>query len=345
MLPRNAYGNLTPMEQDLDATLAFRELGPEQVLQTITAHGFECDGRLLPLNSFENRVYQIGLEDASPLIVKFYRPQRWTDAQILEEHQFALELAAAEIDVVPPLMNDNGDTLHRYGPFRFALFASRGGRAPQLDNPEHLEQLGRFLGRLHNVGRARPFASRPALTIEDFAERSYQFVLEHSFVPRDLVLAYRSLAEDLIPRIRSCYQRAGAVTVLRLHGDCHAGNILWTEAGPHMVDLDDARSGPAVQDLWMFLSGDRRERTEGLHDLLDGYTRFADFDARELHLIEALRTLRLMHYYAWLARRWEDPAFPRAFPWFNSQRCWEDHILTLREQAALMEEAPLSWHG
>lgn len=331
------------MRNDTDATLAFRELGPEQVLQTITALGFDCDGRLLALNSFENRVYQVGLEDAAPVIAKFYRPQRWSDAQILEEHLFAWELFDAEIDVVPPLRDHNGETLHHFGPFRVALFERRGGRPPQLDNPDHLEQLGRFLGRLHNVGRVKEFVQRPALTIADFGECSYQYVLENGFVPADLELAYRTLAEDLLPRVHACFERAGDVPVLRLHGDCHAGNILWTDDGPHMVDLDDARNGPAVQDLWMFLSGDRRERTECLHDLLDGYTQFAEFDARELHLVEALRTLRLMHYYAWLARRWEDPAFPHAFPWFNSQRCWEDHILTLREQAALMDEPPLEW--
>ncbi len=333
------------MDRSLDVTLAYRDLGPEQVLQSIESLGFACDGHLLALNSYENRVYQIGVEDAPGIVAKFYRPQRWTDAQILEEHEFAWELAEAEIDVVPPLRDDNGETLHHFGPYRIALFERRGGRPPQLDNRDHLEQLGRFLGRLHNVGRAKPFLKRPMLTIEDFGESSYQFVLEHGFVPKDLELAYRTLAEDLLPRIRACYERAGDVAILRLHGDCHAGNILWTDNGPHMVDLDDARSGPAMQDLWMFLSGDRRECTECLHDLLEGYTRFARFDPRELHLVEALRTLRLMHYYAWLARRWEDPAFPHAFPWFNTQRCWEDHILTLREQAALMEEPALVWQS
>lgn len=326
-----------------DPTLAYQTLGPEEILDAVESQGFLCDARLLALNSYENRVYQVGVEDDEPIIAKFYRPNRWEDATIQEEHDFAWELAEAEIPLVPPLKNANGDTLYRRHSFRFALFPRRGGRPPELDNPEHLKQLGRFIGRIHVVGRSKSFAHRPALTIESFGESSYQFVLDRGFIPPELETAYRSLAEDLIQRIRWCYERSGDVNIIRLHGDCHPSNILWTDAGPHIVDLDDARMGPAMQDLWMFLSGDRADQTQGLNDLLEGYTQFCDFDPRELHLVEALRTLRLLHYYAWLAKRWDDPAFPRAFPWFNSQRCWEQHILDLREQVALMEEAPLHW--
>ena len=314
-------------------------------MDAVETQGYVCDGRLLALNSYENRVYQVGLEDADPIIAKFYRPLRWTDDAIQEEHDFAWELADAEIPVVAPLRNVSGSSLHKHGHFRFALFEQRGGRPPELDNADHLEQLGRFLGRIHVVGKSKLFTYRPALTIESFGKESYEYVLNNGFIPLELETAYRSLTEDLLQRIQWCYERAADVETLRLHGDCHPSNILWTDDGPHIVDLDDARTGPAAQDLWMFLSGDRADQTESLNILLDGYTEFCDFNARELHLIEALRTLRMIYYHAWLARRWSDPAFPLAFPWFNSQQCWEQHILDLREQAAMMDEAPLAWMG
>jgi len=326
-----------------DATLAYLQLGPDEVLSAVESRGYQCDGRLLALNSYENRVYQVGLEDSAPLVAKFYRPQRWTDDQILEEHAFTLELAAAEIDVVPPIRGTDGATLHTFRTFRFALFPRRGGRPPDLENTDHLKQLGRMLARVHRIGSAAPFRHRPALTIQTFGENSCHYLLENGFIPDDLDLAYRSLTEDLLVRIRRCYDRAGECRLLRLHGDCHPGNVLWSGDGPLLVDLDDARTGPAVQDLWMFLSGDTSDQTRYLHALLDGYSQFHDFEPIELHLVEALRTLRLMHYYAWLAQRWRDPAFPRAFPWFNTHRAWEEHILMLREQAALMDEPPLIW--
>jgi Ser/Thr protein kinase RdoA (MazF antagonist) len=330
------------MKRD-SATLAYQQLQPENILTAVESVGFRCDGCLLALNSYENRVYQVGLEDATPLIAKFYRPHRWKDAAIQEEHDFAHELAANEIPVIAPCRDSTGATLHHHHRFRFAVFPRCGGRAPELDNPDHLLQLGRFSGRLHAVGGSRRFEYRPEITIENFGENSVRFLLEGDFIPPDLTVAYQTLAVDLLQRVRTCFERAGEYRHIRLHGDCHAGNVLWTDDGPHIVDLDDARSGPAVQDLWMFLSGPPHEQTGQLHHLLDGYTQFCDFDARQLHLVEALRTLRLMHYYAWLARRWGDPAFPRAFPWFNTQRCWEDHVLSLREQAALMDEQPLQW--
>lgn len=322
---------------------AFADLGPDSILDAVDGTGHVCDGRFLALNSYENRVYQVGIENAAPLVVKFYRPGRWTDAAIREEHDFTLALAEREIPVVAPLVSDRGETLHRHGPFRFALYPRRGGRAPDLDNPAHLTLLGRFLGRIHAVGEVQPFDHRPALNIQHFGVEPYQFLLAHGWIPPELEMAYRTLAEDLVKRVQGCFTRAGAVANLRLHGDCHPGNILWTDLGPHIVDFDDARMGPAVQDLWMFLSGDRPYMTARLADLLDGYTEFRDFDARELHLIEGLRTLRMMHYAAWIARRWEDPAFPRAFPWFATGRFWEEHILSLREQAASMDEPPLAW--
>lgn len=326
-----------------DPSRAYQELQPDEVLDAVESQGFLCDGRLFALNSFENRVYQVGLEEGDPIIAKFYRPGRWSDDAIQEEHDFARELVEGEVSVVAPWSGPRSETLFRHGPFRFALFPRVGGRPPQLDKRDNLEQLGRFLGRLHAVGGAAGFQHRPSLTVDDYGIRSSRFLLEQGFIPDDLTEAYESLAKDLIQRVEWCFERAGDIRTIRAHADFHAGNILWTDIGPKVVDLDDARTGPAVQDIWMLISGDRGDRTAGLHTVLDGYTQFRDFDPRELHLVEALRTLRLMHYYAWIARRWSDPAFPVFFSWFNTQRCWEDHILTLREQAAAMDEEPLHW--
>ena len=331
------------MDKDNNETLAYQSLGPEQILDAVESLGNSCDGRLMALNSYENRVYMVGVIDHDPVIAKFYRPQRWSDAAILEEHEFAHELADAEIPVVPPFRNEQGASLFRHGPYRFSLFPRRGGRPLELDNADHLEQMGRFVGRMHLIGRTRPFEHRPTLDVASFGTESYQFLLDKGFIPAELEIAYRSLAEDVLLRIGYCYDRAGAVDPVRVHGDCHSGNISWTEDGPHIVDLDDARNAPAAQDIWMFLSGDRGDKTAGLNEVLSGYTEFCSFNPRELHLLEALRTLRLMYYYAWIARRWDDPAFPRVFSWFNTQKCWEEHILALREQAAEMDDEPLHW--
>ncbi len=317
-------------------------LTPDVVLNALDGIGLHCDGSLLALNSYENRVFQLGIEDAQPVVAKFYRPQRWSDAAILEEHAFARELQEREIPVVAPLALDNGRTLHAAAGFRFAVFPRRSGRAPDLDKPDTLQWMGRFLGRIHAVGAIAPFRERPALDIASFGEGSYAYLLEHRFLPDDLLPAWRSVAEQALEGVRRCYARAGTIATIRLHGDCHAGNVLWTDAGPHFVDFDDCRMGPAVQDLWMMLSGERAEMTRQLGDVLAGYEDFCDFDVRELNLVEALRTLRLIHYSAWLARRWDDPAFPAAFPWFNTQRYWQDRILELREQVALMDEPPLA---
>jgi len=321
----------------------FTDLGPNQVLLAVESAGFRCDGSLLPLNSYENRVYQVGLEDQPPVIAKFYRPGRWSDEAIQEEHDFTLELYRQELPVIAPLQGQEGQTLFRVTGHRFALFPRCGGRAPELDDPAHLAMLGRFIGRVHAIAAVRPFRHRPLLDISHFAVDSRRYLLENAIIPGDLIPAYETLTADLIVRIRACFQRAGTVSNLRLHGDCHAGNIIWTGMGPCLVDFDDVRMGPAIQDLWMFLSGERNDMTAGLDTILSAYTAFYDFDLRELHLLEALRTMRMLHHAAWLARRWADPAFPRAFPWFDSSRYWEAHILSLREQAALLDEPPLSW--
>jgi Ser/Thr protein kinase RdoA (MazF antagonist) len=323
------------------ASLSFSTLTPDIVLDALDSVGLRGDGRLLALNSYENRVYQVGMEDGPPLVAKFYRPQRWSDAAILEEHDFVRELVEREIPVVPAMQLTQGRTLHVFEDFRFAVFTKHGGRAPELEDSATLEWMGRFIGRIHAVGALAPFSARPVLDIKSFGEEPRDFLLAQGFVPHDLEAAYRSVAAQALDGVRRCFERAGELATLRLHGDCHSGNVLWTEAGPHFVDFDDSRSGPAVQDLWMLLSGERADMVRQLSDLLAGYEDFFDFDPRQLHVIEALRTLRLMHYAAWLARRWDDSAFPVAFPWFNTQRYWQDRILELREQVALMDEPPL----
>ena len=320
----------------------YNRLTPDVVLNAVESRGYRCDGRLLALNSYENRVYQIGIEDSSPLVAKFYRPQRWSNAAILEEHAYALALAEREIPMVPPLRDKHGDTLFSHDGFRFALHPRRGGHPPELDSPDHLKWLGRFIGRIHAIGAAKRFQHRPTLDVASFGIEPYQYLLEHNIIPGELQLPYRTLVEDVLKQIDASYQRAGAVRHIRLHGDCHPGNILWTDAGPHFVDLDDSRMGPAIQDLWMPLSGDREAMTAQLSHVLEGYRQFYDFNPQELHLIEALRTLRMIHYSAWLARRWHDPAFPSAFPWFDSPRYWEEQILALREQAALLDEPAIA---
>jgi len=322
----------------------FANLSPDTVLDALDSVGICADGRLLALNSYENRVYQLGIEDGPPLVAKFYRPARWSDAAILEEHAFVHALAEQEIPVVPALALKDGRTLHEFAGIRFAVFAKHGGRAPELDDRATLEWLGRFIGRIHAVGAIESFNHRPKLNLHSFGTEPRDYLLQHDFIPADLHGAYTSVVAQALDGVQRSYERAGEVGNLRLHGDCHAGNVLWTGDGPHFVDFDDSRTGPAIQDLWMLLSGERADRVRQLSDLLVGYEDFFDFNPRELYLIEALRTLRLIHYSAWLARRWDDPAFPVAFPWFNTQHYWQDRILELREQVALMDEEPL-WLG
>jgi Ser/Thr protein kinase RdoA (MazF antagonist) len=316
-------------------------LTPDRALDALAALGFRPDGRLLALNSYENRVYQAWMEEGPPLVAKFYRPARWSNAQILEEHVFTRELAEREIPVVAPLVI-NSATLHAFEDLRYAVFPRRGGRRPELEDRKTLEWIGRFVGRIHAVGATRPFQSRPALDIESHGIEPRDWLLASGLVPADLLEAWKSATALALDSVRRCYERAGDVRRIRLHGDCHAGNVLWTDDGPHFVDFDDARSGPAVQDLWMLLSGDRAEMMQQLADIVAGYRDFNEFDPRELQLVEPLRALRLIHYSAWIARRWDDPAFPAAFPWFGTQRYWQDRILEMREQIAAMDEAPLA---
>ncbi|MBC7916479.1 MAG: serine/threonine protein kinase [Rhodoferax sp.] len=337
---------------------AFESLTPDLVLDALDSVGLRGDGRLMALSSYENRVYQVQLEDGSAVVAKFYRPERWSDAQIQEEHDFAAELMAYEVPAIGPL-SLQGKTLHHFGGFTFAVCPRRGGRAPELDDGEVLEWIGRFLARIHTVGARKPFTTRPAIDVQTFAIEPKEWLLANDMVPLDVQAAWTRRCEDAIELVaaHATLARAGGqkdlerdgIRVLRLHGDCHPGNILWTPAdakpelgpGPHFVDLDDARSGPAVQDLWMLLSGDRSQRTRQLGALVDGYEQFREFDRRELALIEPLRTLRLIHYSAWLARRWSDPTFPANFPWFGSSDYWQGQVQMLEEQLEAMQEDPL----
>jgi Ser/Thr protein kinase RdoA (MazF antagonist) len=319
---------------------SFAALSPDRVMNATESLGYRCDARNLELNSFENRVYQIGLEDHDPVIGKFYRPNRWSDAQILEEHRFTIRLAGEDVSVVAPI-EINGTTLFHFEGYRFALYPRRGGRAPNLDDLDNLEILGRHIGKLHAAGSSEPFQYRPELTVQAYAIDTRSYLLANDFIPDELMAAYSTTSEQLIELLKRRFSEAEPYTRIPLHGDCHMGNVLWRDDVPHFVDFDDARSGPAIQDLWMMLSGEREEQTLQLDAIIAGYETFADFDSREIALIEPLRTLRIMHHAAWLAKRWDDPAFPRAFPFFNSTRYWSDHILELREQTAKLQEPPL----
>lgn len=324
---------------DTDST-PFSGLTPEAILAAVESLGLACDGRVLALNSYENRVYRIGLENEAPCVAKFYRPERWSDAAIIEEHQFCAELRQADLSVVAPTMID-GRTLHRHGRFRFALFPMQGGHAPEPGDRDTLRQIGRTLGRLHLVGASGKFGHRSTLGIESHAIEPARYLLEAGWLPPELEANFEAICHGLIDQVEDAFERAGDVAGLRLHGDCHPGNILWRDGAAHFVDLDDALAGPAVQDLWMLCAGEARARGQQLAWLLEGYESFRPFDRRELHLIEALRTMRLLHYHAWIARRWHDPAFPAAFPWFGSPRHWEQVIGQLQEQLSAFAEPVL----
>ncbi|WP_370980021.1 serine/threonine protein kinase [Agaribacterium sp. ZY112] len=331
----------TPAEENTSAHARppFDGLSIDKVIDSVESLGYLSDLRVFPLNSYENRVYQVGIEDEQPLIAKFYRPERWSDEQILEEHQFSLELHEAEIPVIPPVIHDDQSLFH-YGGYRFSLAERKGGHAPELDNLDTLYTLGQHLGRIHAIGAASAMQCRPELTLESFASNSREFLLNSDMLPSSLRAAYEAISEQLIEKLSEQFSQHDYQRI-RLHGDCHPGNIISRPDSLYIVDLDDCRSGPAIQDLWMLLNGEREEKTRQFIELLEGYEEFHEFNRAELRLIEPLRTLRLMHYAAWLAKRWYDPAFPQAFPWFNTERYWAEHINELKEQHFALDEEPL----
>ena len=317
----------------------YDNLSPDKIISAVESIGIICDARLLALNSYENRVYQVGVEGGEPLIAKFYRDERWSDQQILEEHQFSIDLARAEISVVAPYEYQE-NTLFKHETFRFSLFARRGGHSPELENENSLKVLGRTLGRIHSVGSAGKFDVRPALCFKNEIKDSCGFLLEH-FIPDELKNAYETLIEDLTETCLTIYDSPYQISSIRIHGDCHVGNILWRNNVAHFVDFDDCLNAPPIQDLWMFLNGQKTDREFQLSKLMEGYTEFCDFDISQIRLIEVLRTRRVINYAAWLGKRWSDPAFPKSFPWFNTPRYWSDHILELREQLSAIQEEPL----
>jgi Ser/Thr protein kinase RdoA (MazF antagonist) len=315
-------------------------LTPEVVLAAVESVGLVADGRLMALNSYENRVYRVGIEESSPVVAKFYRHGRWTDAQIHEEHVFAAELAEEQLPVVPPLLFD-GTSLHRHAGFRFSLFECRAGHGAEIDLPGHRALLGRTLARMHAAGRRRAFRQRDSIAQWRSGARARGLILDGNLVPAPLDESYARISGQLVQAIADCQQQAGAVAQLRIHGDCHGGNILWQTQGPLFVDFDDCLTGPAVQDLWMFCAGEPLQIQREWTELLEGYEQFSHFDFAETSLVEALRAMRMLNHAAWIASRWTDPAFPRAFPWFGEPRYWERHIDELREQLEALEDPPL----
>jgi Ser/Thr protein kinase RdoA (MazF antagonist) len=325
------------MQQPDTQQRPYEGLDPGVVIAAVESLGLLCDGRLLALNSFENRVYRIGQETGPALVAKFYRPGRWTDAAIVEEHEFSAELAHSGLSVVAPLTIDSR-TLHEHAGFRFAVFPLQGGRAPELGVRENLRHLGQCLGRLHAIGARKPFADRPTLSLAEQGDAAVDFILDGEWLPPELEENFAVLADALLDAAEQRWALAEPVANLRLHGDCHPGNLLWRDDQAHFVDLDDCCNGPAMQDLWMLLSGTPAEQQQQLEWLLEGYRVFAEFDPMQRHLIEPLRTLRLLHYHAWIARRWHDPAFPAAFPWFGDPRHWEEVIGQMQEQLSALQE-------
>jgi Ser/Thr protein kinase RdoA (MazF antagonist) len=324
-----------------ELTHPFSSLSPEKVLSVVDGLNLKPDARIFALNSYENRVYQVGLTDGSSRIIKFHRPVRWSEAQILEEHKFCAELIKLDIPVAAPLNLGPDETLARVDGFYVAVFNKFSGRAPELDDETNLSIMGRFVGRIHAVGAQSSFSERYEFTLERLGVKSREFLLSNDFLPVELMRAYESLSKDVICKVGKIFEENAPIDVLRIHGDCHFGNVLWSGGIPHFVDFDDSVTGPAIQDLWMMLSGSRNDQQHQLSKIIKGYNEFYDFNFSELPLIEGMRTLRLMNYSAWLARRWDDPAFPRTFQWFNTERYWSTHILDLREQFALLDEPSL----
>ena len=322
---------------------AYDQLTPDTVLNAIDSvlveQGKMTSGHQMALNSYENRVYQIGIENEQPVIAKFYRPERWSDAAIYQEHDFTLAALEDELPVIAPLVI-NDETLFQYEGFRFALYPRQGGQSEQIERREDFEQMGRLLARLHQTANVVDASQRPVMTPDRFAIQSRQYLLENQWIPEDLLPAYETLSKDVVDILQQRWDEHQPSLRL-VHGDLHIGNLIWYQQQPYMLDLDDCIKAPRIQDIWMMLYGERDQMMAQLSDIARGYEMFLPFPAHELPLIETLRTMRLMNYSAWLAKRWDDPAFPQAFPWFNTGRYWSEQILTLREQMAALQEPSL----
>jgi Ser/Thr protein kinase RdoA (MazF antagonist) len=321
--------------------LSFAELSPDLILDAIETVGVQVSSGLLALNSYENRVYQFVAEDNKRYVVKFYRPQRWTNEQIQEEHDFTLELMRDSVPVVAPLII-NGASLHQHANYRFALFPSIGGRQFEADNLIQLEWMGRFIGQMHKVAKSEKFKHRPEVCTTDYLDTPKRILLTGSLVPRHLQTTFHHILDQVMRETESRFSKN--YQSIRLHGDLHPGNILCQD-GPSFVDLDDCRMGPAVQDIWMMLSGDRQQQVIQLEKIIDAYSEFNEFDMGQILLIEPLRAMRMIHYMAWLTLRWEDPAFPIAFPWFADDKYWENQIIALKEQFSALQEHPMQLYS
>ncbi|OUS29976.1 stress response serine/threonine protein kinase YihE [Gammaproteobacteria bacterium 45_16_T64] len=321
----------------------YDNLTPDIVIQAIESIGYLSDARVFALNSYENRVYQVGIDEKSPVIAKFYRPLRWTDAQIIEEHNFTQLLADIDLPVIPPLRDENGHTLHQYAGYRFSLFARQGGQAPEPDDFDQIYRLGMLLGRIHKAGSAEAFQHRPNISIDSYGIQPASLLLENGFVPNSLSKQFERVIEQICTKCEAAFQHTSGLTLIRSHGDCHIGNILWNrDTGPWFVDFDDCRTAPAIQDLWMLLSGERANQSQQISEILEGYREFHEFNLAELQLIEPLRSLRIIHYAGWLAKRWSDPAFPLNFPWFNTDNYWQQFLGELEDQHNALDLPPLT---
>lgn len=320
----------------------FTSLNPDLILDAIESKGIYPESGLLALNSYENRVYQFKADDNKRYVVKFYRPKRWSNEQIIEEHDFSEELAQQDIAAVAPLRFDGQSLLEHQG-YRFCIFPSVGGRMFELDDLDQLERLGQLLGRVHTVSAEQPFQHRDTVNIEQDLINSFDYIKQADLIPNYLELAFFNDLEMLIEA--STRDLSGEFETLRLHGDCHSGNILWQQYDVQddaiLVDFDDCISGPAIQDLWMMLNGDRQQQTLQLDTLIEGYEQFRTFNRAEFKLIEPLRARRMLMYTTWLAKRWQDPAFQRNFSWFNTDKYWEQQVLAIKEQYAALQQAPI----
>ncbi|RWR03141.1 serine/threonine protein kinase [[Pantoea] beijingensis] len=315
----------------------FQTLNPDTIIDALWDTGLRVESGLTALNSYENRVYQFSDEDKKRYVVKFYRPQRWTLEQIEEEHQFSVELVEDDVPIAAPIMLQD-KRLHQHEGFWFAIFPSLGGRQYETDNYDHMEWVGRFIGRIHQTGRKKRFTERPTIGLKEYVIEPRQILEATPLIPKSLKIKLLESLDRLIDTLQRCWHTNWAP--LRLHGDCHPGNILWRD-GPLFVDLDDARNGPAIQDLWMLVNGERQEQRLQWDILLEAYAEFSDFDPHELSLIEPLRAMRMVYYLAWIVRRWQDPAFPRSFPWMTDEDFWRRQISIFNEQDKLLQEPPL----